>query len=76
MLSVIINPVENGKIKHPVRDANILGNGPNVLSSIDRLGWDIGWSIGTCGKEGQSVPVADGQPTLRIPKLLIGGNHA
>jgi TldD protein len=65
--------VEGGKIKHRVRDANILGVGPEILQSIDRLGWDIGWGIGTCGKEGQGVPVADGQPTLRIPKMLIGG---
>ena len=65
--------VEGGKIRHRVRDANLLGVGPEVLRSIDRLGWDIGWGVGTCGKRGQGVPVSDGQPTLRIPKLLIGG---
>ncbi|PCI40713.1 MAG: peptidase C69 [Elusimicrobia bacterium] len=65
--------VEGGKIKHRVRDANMLGVGPDVLKSIDRLGWDIGWGVGTCGKQGQGVPVSDGQPTLRIPSLLIGG---
>ncbi|MFH1726123.1 MAG: TldD/PmbA family protein [Elusimicrobiota bacterium] len=65
--------VEKGQILHRVRDANMLGVGPDVLRSIDRLGWDIGWGIGTCGKQGQGVPVADGQPTLRIPRLLIGG---
>jgi len=68
--------VEGGKIRHRVRDANMLGVGPEVLRSIDRLGWDIGWGIGTCGKDGQGVPVSDGQPTLRIPKLLIGGRDA
>ncbi len=67
--------VENGRIKHRVRDASLLGVGPEVLGSIDRLGWDIGWSIGTCGKQGQSVPVSDGQPTIRIPRLLVGGQE-
>ena len=65
--------VEDGKIRHMVRDANLLGIGPDVLKSIDRVGWDIGWGIGTCGKDGQGVPVGDGQPTLSIPKILIGG---
>jgi TldD protein len=65
--------VEDGEVKHMVRDANILGVGAEVLRSIDRVGWDIGWSVGTCGKQGQGVPVSDGQPTLRIPKLLVGG---
>lgn len=67
--------VEGGKVRHQLRDANLLGVGPEVLKSIDRLGWDIGWGIGTCGKDGQGVPVADGQPTLRIPKLLVGGRQ-
>lgn len=67
--------VEGGKIRHMVRDANLLGVGPVILKSIDRVGWDIGWGIGTCGKDGQGVPVGDGQPTIRIPKILIGGRH-
>jgi TldD protein len=67
--------VEDGEVRHMVRDANLLGTGPEVLQSIDKLGWDIGWAIGVCGKDGQSVPVADGQPTLRIPKILVGGKH-
>jgi len=67
--------VEGGKIRHRVRDANMLGVGPDVLRSIDRLGWDMGWGVGTCGKQGQGVPVSDGQPTLRIPSLLIGGRE-
>ena len=67
--------VEGGKIKHLVRDANLLGIGPEVLRSIDRVGWDMGWGIGTCGKEGQSVPVSDGQPTIRLPKVVVGGAH-
>ena len=67
--------VEGGKIKHLVRDANLLGIGPEALKSIDRVGWDIGWGIGTCGKEGQNVPVSDGQPTIRLPKVVVGGAH-
>ncbi|TPW19036.1 MAG: TldD protein, partial [Elusimicrobia bacterium] len=67
--------IEDGKPTRLVRDANLLGVGPETLKSIDRIGWDIGWGIGTCGKEGQGVPVSDGQPTLRIPKMLIGGRH-
>ena len=67
--------VEDGKIKHLVRDANLLGIGPEILMSIDKVGWDMGWGIGTCGKDGQGVPVGDGQPTLGIPKILIGGRN-
>ena len=67
--------VENGEIKHLVRDANLLGVGPEALRSIDRVGWDIGWGIGICGKEGQGVAVSDGQPTIRMPKLVVGGSH-
>jgi TldD protein len=67
--------VEGGKIRHLVRDANLLGIGPEVLRAIDRVGWDVGWGIGTCGKEGQSVPVSDGQPTIRLPKVVVGGAH-
>ncbi len=67
--------IENGAVKRLVRDANLLGVGPEALRSIDRVGWDIGWGIGVCGKEGQSVPVGDGQPTIRMPKLIVGGSH-
>ncbi len=67
--------VEKGEPRHQVRDANLLGAGPDVLRSIDLVGGDIGWGIGTCGKDGQGVPVSDAQPTLRIPKLLIGGKN-
>ena len=67
--------VEGGVVRRRVRDANLLGVGPETLKSIDRLGWDIGWGIGTCGKDGQGVPVSDGQPTLRVPKMLVGGKH-
>lgn len=67
--------VEGGVVRHLVRDANLLGIGPDALMSIDRVGWDVGWGIGTCCKEGQNVPVSDGQPTIRMPKLVVGGAH-
>jgi TldD protein len=65
--------LEKGRIKTMVRGASLLGNGPQVLKSIDLVGSDHGWGVGTCGKDGQGVPVSDAQPTIRIPKLLIGG---
>ena len=68
--------VEDGVIRHLVRDANLMGVGSEVLRAIDRVGWDIGWGIGTCGKDGQGVPVSDGMPTISIPNILVGGSHA
>mgnify|MGYP001618703552 FL=1 len=65
--------LENGKIGEPVRGATLTGNGPEVLKDIDLVGNDLGFSIGTCGKDGQGVPVADAQPTLRIKSLTVGG---
>jgi TldD protein len=65
--------IENGTQGRPVRGATLAGNGPMVLMSIDRLGSDLGFAIGTCGKDGQGAPVADAQPTLRIPDLVVGG---
>jgi TldD protein len=50
-----------------------VGNGPKVLEIIDMVGDDLKFIPGTCGKDGQGVPVADGQPTLRIPELTVGG---
>jgi TldD protein len=64
--------VEGGR-KTLVRGATLLGNGPQVLLTIDQVGSDHGWSIGTCGKEGQGVPVSDAIPTIRIKKLVVGG---
>ena len=64
--------VENGQ-KTMIRGATLLGNGPQVLMNIDQVGSDHGWGIGTCGKEGQGVPVSDAIPTIRIKKLVIGG---
>lgn len=65
--------IENGYIGEPVRGATLIGNGPEVLRSIDAVGSDLGFSIGTCGKDGQGVPVSDGMPTLRIPEIVVGG---
>jgi TldD protein len=69
--------IENGKITEPIREGNLIGNGPEVLKSIDMLGNDFAMgSPGTCGKDGQGVPVGDGQPTLRVAALTIGGTAA
>ena len=65
--------IEDGEIAEPVRGATLTGNGPDILNSIDMVGSDLGFGIGTCGKEGQGVPVADAQPTLRIPEIVVGG---
>lgn len=65
--------IEDGEIKYPVRGATLIGNGPTALTQIDRVANDIGYAIGTCGKDGQGVPVADAQPTIRIKELTVGG---
>ena len=62
--------IENGEITDPIREGNLIGNGPQVLKDIDLLGNDFAMgSPGTCGKDGQGVPVGDGQPTLRVKAL-------
>ncbi len=65
--------IENGAVGEPVRGATLTGNGPQVLASVDLVGSDLGFSIGTCGKDGQGSPVSDAQPTLRIPEITVGG---
>jgi TldD protein len=65
--------IENGKITVPVRGATLSGNGPAALMTVDMVGIDLGFAIGTCGKDGQGVPVSDAQPTMRIPELVVGG---
>lgn len=65
--------IDHGGIGEPVRGATLTGNGPQVLMSIDKVGSDLGFSIGTCGKDGQGSPVSDAQPTLRIPEITVGG---
>lgn len=68
--------IEKGSVGEPVRGATLIGNGPQVLKDIDMVGNDLGFGIGTCGKDGQGVPVGDAQPTLRIPELIVGGQQA
>ncbi|MDD3642029.1 MAG: TldD/PmbA family protein, partial [Candidatus Krumholzibacteria bacterium] len=63
--------IENGAVAGPVRGATLIGNGPAVLAAIDMVGSDLGFDIGTCGKEGQHVPVSDAQPTIRIPEITV-----
>ncbi len=65
--------IENGRLGEPVRGATLTGNGPEVLKSIEKVGNDLGFGIGTCGKDGQGVPVADAQPTLLISEITVGG---
>ena len=69
--------IENGRITAPIREGNLIGNGPDVLTRIDALGNDFAMgSPGTCGKDGQGVPVGDGTPTLRVTALTVGGTAA
>ena len=66
--------IENGELAEPVRGATLVGNGPEVLRKVTMVGSDLGFGIGTCGKDGQGVPVADAQPTLLISGITIGGS--
>ncbi len=70
--------IENGKVTYPVKGATLIGNGPDVLTRVSMVGNDLRLDegVGTCGKEGQSVPVGVGQPTLRIDGLTVGGTTA
>lgn len=65
--------IENSSLGEPVRGATLTGNGPEVLKAIDLIGSDLGFSIGTCGKDSQGVPVSDAMPTVRIPEIVVGG---
>ncbi|MFW5432530.1 MAG: metalloprotease TldD [Methylophilaceae bacterium] len=67
--------IEDGKITYPVKGATLIGNGPDVLTRVSMIGNDmkLDSGVGTCGKEGQSVPVGVGQPTLKIDRLTVGG---
>jgi len=68
--------IRNGKKDELVRGATLTGNGPQILRSIDMAGTDLGFSIGTCGKDAQGVPVTDAMPTVRISEMVVGGSHA
>lgn len=69
--------IEDGKITHPIKGATLIGNGPDVLTRVSMVGDDLQFDsgVGTCGKEGQSVPVGVGQPTLKIDNLTVGGTQ-
>ncbi|MBU2721129.1 metalloprotease TldD, partial [Acidithiobacillus ferridurans] len=69
--------IENGKITRPVKGATLIGNGPDVLTRVEMIGNDLQMDtgVGTCGKDGQSVPVGVGQPTLKIRDLTVGGTQ-
>jgi TldD protein len=70
--------IENGRVTHPVKGATLIGNGPEVMTRVSMVGDDLALDtgVGTCGKEGQSVPVGVGQPTLKIDQLTVGGTAA
>lgn len=70
--------IEDGKLTHPIKNATLIGNGPDVLTKVSMVGSDpeLDGGIGVCGKEGQSVPVGVGQPTLRVDGLTVGGTAA
>ena len=67
--------IENGKITKAVRGATLAGNGPESLRNVEMIGDDLGFAIGTCGKNGQGAPVSDAQPTLKIHGLTVGGTQ-
>ncbi len=70
--------IENGKVTRPVKGATLIGNGPDVLTRVSMIGNDLALDkgVGVCGKEGQSVPVGVGQPTLRVNGMTVGGTQA
>ena len=70
--------IEDGKLTYPVKGATLIGNGPDALTKVSMVGNDLALDpgIGTCGKDGQSVPVGVGQPTLKIDGLTVGGTGA
>src|SRR5262249_23597291 len=72
------DPIEGGKVGRPVKGATLIGNGPDVVTPTTRVGNALALDegIGTCGKDGQSVPVGVGLPTVRIDGLTVGGTQA
>ena len=67
--------IEKGKVTRPVKGATLIGNGPEVMTRVSMVGYDLALDrgVGVCGKEGQSVPVGVGQPTLKIDSITVGG---
>jgi TldD protein len=70
--------IENGKITRPVKGATLIGNGPEVMNKVSMIGNDLALDagVGVCGKDGQSVPVGVGQPSLKIDAMTVGGTRA
>jgi TldD protein len=70
--------IEDGKITRPVKGATLIGNGPEAMTRVSMVGRDLALDegVGICGKDGQSVPVGVGQPTLKIDAMTIGGTRA
>ena len=68
--------IENGEITAPLREANLVGNGPDVLARVDAVANDFAMAPGTCGKWGPQVPVGSGQPTMRLTGMTVGGTAA
>ena len=70
--------IENGRVTRPVKGATLIGNGPEVMNRISMVGHDLelDHGVGVCGKEGQSVPVGVGQPTLRVDEITVGGTNS
>ena len=69
--------IEDGKVTTPVKDATLIGNGPEVLTRVSMVGNDLRLDegIGTCGKDGQSVPVGVGLPTIKVDGMTVGGTE-
>jgi TldD protein len=67
--------LKGGRMSDVVRGATLIGNGPQIIKEIDMVGHDLGFDVGTCGKDGQGVPVSDAQPTIRIPLIVVGGTE-
>jgi TldD protein len=69
--------IEDGRITAPVKGATLIGSGPDVLTRVSRVGHDLRLDegVGTCGKDGQSVPVGVGLPTIRVDGITVGGTE-
>ena len=67
--------IKDGKLQQPIKGAMLIGDGPEILNKISMVGNDLQLAsgIGSCGKEGQTVPVGVGQPTLRVDEITVGG---
>ncbi|MFV2090854.1 MAG: metallopeptidase TldD-related protein, partial [Pseudomonadales bacterium] len=70
--------IENGKVTAPIRGATLIGNGPEVMNKVSMVGNDLALDrgVGVCGKDGQSIPVGVGQPSLKIDEVIVGGTQA